>query len=127
MQAMTDVDYTTIRLSPREEQVLQLISEGCTNKVIGDELRISQHTVKFWVFQLFLKFNADNRTALVRAWFDRRELKPCRPDAARVDRGDYVRAAGDTVCTCGFLYYDHDTVRGYRWLHRLCDGRLVKL
>jgi hypothetical protein len=57
--------------------------------------------------------------------------RPRRPSKVMVLRtlnGDYVRAAGDVVCGhCGFKYYDHDEVRGYEWLHILCDGRLVKL
>lgn len=56
------------------------------------------------------------------------ERRPHKPDQIRVDRGDYVRAAGDTECKiCGCLYYDHAPVVGYAWLHQLCDGRLVKL
>lgn len=54
--------------------------------------------------------------------------KPFKPDQWRVDTGDYVRVGGDATCNvCGMPYYDHATVRGYRWLHRACDGRLVKL
>lgn len=53
--------------------------------------------------------------------------RPRKPDKARVDRGDWTRASGLVVCTCGFPYADHDSVRGFEWLTRLCDGRLVKL
>jgi hypothetical protein len=56
------------------------------------------------------------------------ERQPYKPDQIRVDRGDYVRAAGDTICTiCNCVYYDHAPVVGYAWLRKLCDGRLVKL
>ncbi len=54
--------------------------------------------------------------------------RPKMPDAKLVGDGRWLRAGGACVCeTCGFEYRDHDTVRGFRWLHRLCDGRLVKL
>jgi hypothetical protein len=54
--------------------------------------------------------------------------RPFAPDQIRVDRGDYVRASQDVVCpTCGCEYWRHATVQGYEWLHRICDGRLVKL
>lgn len=54
--------------------------------------------------------------------------RPKKPDEKRVDAGDWMRASGDVKCRdCGFEYREHDTVRGYRWLHRLCSGRLVKL
>lgn len=54
--------------------------------------------------------------------------RPFKPDAIRVERGDWVRASGMCICdVCGVSYFDHATVRGYDWLQRLCDGRLVKL
>lgn len=54
--------------------------------------------------------------------------RPFRPDKLRVDRNDWMRASGLAVCTtCELLYADHASVRGYEWLTRLCDGRLVKL
>lgn len=54
--------------------------------------------------------------------------KPFRPDSIRVDKGDYVRASGMCTCAiCGCDYWEHATVKGFEWLHRLCDGKLVKL
>lgn len=54
--------------------------------------------------------------------------RPRKPDRKRVDAGNWRRAAGDSVCVhCELPYYDHDDVRGYRWLRRLCNGELVKL
>lgn len=55
--------------------------------------------------------------------------RPVEPDRIRVEeRNDWQRAGGDTKCeVCGLPYCDHDTVRGYPWLHRTCAGRLVKL
>lgn len=55
-------------------------------------------------------------------------VKPYKPDAIRVDNGDWKRASGDVQCTkCGCLYYDHARVVGFPWLKRLCNGDLVKL
>jgi len=54
-------------------------------------------------------------------------LRPYRPDAKRVDEGDWYRASGDCVCeACGFPYYDHQPVTGFRWLLKLCNGDLIK-
>lgn len=56
------------------------------------------------------------------------DTAPNKVDQRRVDHGDYIRAGGDVTCSaCGFLYYDHPIVVGFSWLHRICDGRLVKL
>lgn len=50
-----------------------------------------------------------------------------RIDKLRIDRGDWVRVGGDIECTvCGFVYYDHPSIAGARWLKRACDGRLIK-
>lgn len=55
-------------LTPREQQVLQLLAEGLTNKAIAQQLTISDHTVKFHVNALMSKLGAQSRTeAVVRA------------------------------------------------------------
>lgn len=55
-------------LTPREREVLQLLSEGLPNKTIASRLNISEHTVKFHVNALLSKLDAQSRTeAVVRA------------------------------------------------------------
>lgn len=54
--------------------------------------------------------------------------KPFRPDRKRIDAGDWTHAMSSCVCeTCGYQFWEHPTVPGYAWMHRICDGRLVKL
>jgi RNA polymerase sigma factor (sigma-70 family) len=56
------------RLPPRQQQVLQLLAEGMTNKEIGRHLGISPATVKIHVARLTSWLGAINRTdAVVRA------------------------------------------------------------
>ncbi len=52
-------------LTPREQEVLQLLAEGLTNKAIAQRLTISDHTVKFHVNALMGKLNAQSRTEAV--------------------------------------------------------------
>lgn len=55
-------------LTPRELEVLQLLAEGLSNRAIGQELEISEHTVKFHVTAIMGKLEAQSRTeAVVRA------------------------------------------------------------
>lgn len=55
-------------LTDREHEVLQLLAGGLTNRAIGLELGITQHTVKFHVTAIMTKLEAQSRTeAVVRA------------------------------------------------------------
>jgi DNA-binding NarL/FixJ family response regulator len=48
----------------REQQIIPLLAEGYSNKVIGNLLRISDRTVKFHLSNIFRKFNVKNRKSL---------------------------------------------------------------
>lgn len=52
-------------LSQRELEVLTLLADGATNKMIARELAISVHTAKFHVAQLIAKLGAATRTDVV--------------------------------------------------------------
>jgi DNA-binding NarL/FixJ family response regulator len=52
-------------LTPREIEVLALLSQGLQNKEISGRLFISERTVKFHVSSLMHKLGADNRTETV--------------------------------------------------------------
>jgi DNA-binding NarL/FixJ family response regulator len=55
-------------LTPREQEVLQLVAEGLSNRAIAHQLTISEHTVKFHVNAIMTKLDAQSRTeAVVRA------------------------------------------------------------
>lgn len=49
-------------LTPRERDILLLISQGHQNKVIADRMRLSEHTVKVHVHNLIAKLRVTNRT-----------------------------------------------------------------
>ena len=52
-------------LTPRELQVLRMLSDGEPNKSIAAELQISEHTAKFHVSQILAKLGAESRTEAV--------------------------------------------------------------
>lgn len=58
-------DMTSVRLSGREQQVVELLVEGASNKVIARELDISVHTAKFHVAAVLDKLGARNRADAV--------------------------------------------------------------
>ncbi len=58
-------DSATEALTPREQEVLELMSQGLPNKQIARALSISEHTVKFHISSIFAKLGAASRTDAV--------------------------------------------------------------
>lgn len=48
-------------LTSREQEILELISEGWTNNSIARKLAISINTVKYHLKKIFIKLGATNR------------------------------------------------------------------
>lgn len=55
----------SVVLTPREIEVLGLLADGASNKIIAHKLGISDHTVKFHVTSILSKLNAGTRTEAV--------------------------------------------------------------
>lgn len=52
-------------LSPRQQQVLELMAEGMTNSEIGEELGVTERTVKAYAQELYDKLGVRNRAGAV--------------------------------------------------------------
>jgi DNA-binding NarL/FixJ family response regulator len=52
-------------VTPREEQVVALVAEGLSNREIAQELGLSEHTVKKYLFRIFDKLGISTRVELV--------------------------------------------------------------
>jgi DNA-binding NarL/FixJ family response regulator len=52
-------------LSSREQQVVRFVAEGMSNREIAQKLRLSEHTVKNYVFRIFNKLGVSSRVELV--------------------------------------------------------------
>jgi len=52
-------------LTPREREVLELVADGLSNKLIAERLHISEHTAKFHLRSILDKLGADTRTDAV--------------------------------------------------------------
>jgi two-component system nitrate/nitrite response regulator NarL len=55
----------SLALTPREAEVLNLLAEGLSNKLVADRLKISEHTAKFHVNAILTKLGAETRTEAV--------------------------------------------------------------
>ncbi|WP_254429186.1 MULTISPECIES: response regulator transcription factor [unclassified Ruegeria] len=58
------------KLTPREKQVLQLVSKGQSNKIIASNLGITEHTVKLHIHNVVGKIGVSNRTAAAQFFFE---------------------------------------------------------
>jgi len=54
-----------ILLTKREEDLVRLAAEGLTNRDIAQQLNLSEHTVKNYMFRIFDKLGVSNRVELV--------------------------------------------------------------
>ncbi len=71
----SEASYTLVRqprdseermaLSPREQEIVQLVSSGHPNKAIARQLAISQHTVNTHVRRIFDKLGVNSRAEMV--------------------------------------------------------------
>ena len=52
-------------LTAREREVLELLGRGLSNRLIAQELHISEHTVKFHISSLYAKLEVSNRAEAV--------------------------------------------------------------
>jgi len=71
-----------VKVTPRNQQVLTLLVQGCSNKEIGGQLNISPHTVKQHLRALFLRagiFDGPKRVKLARYVHDGEStvMTPC--------------------------------------------------
>jgi len=63
------LSHALMQLTPREQQIAQLVAKGLTNAEIGIELWITQNTVKQTLKRMFRKLNVSARTELVAKLF----------------------------------------------------------
>jgi DNA-binding NarL/FixJ family response regulator len=52
---MQIIDVSRIKVTPRDQQVIRLLVQGCSNKEIAAQLKISPRTVKQHLRTLFLR------------------------------------------------------------------------
>src|SRR5579863_9909809 len=55
-----------VKVSRREQEVLDCVLQGCSNKEIAAKLNVAERTVKFHVSSLLAKFGVSDRVALSR-------------------------------------------------------------
>lgn len=59
-------------LTPREESIVNLVANGLSNRDVSKELKLSEHTVKNYMFRIFDKLGVSSRSELVVYAFNHR-------------------------------------------------------
>lgn len=75
-------DLAEIKITPRDAQVLKLLVQGCSNKEIASQLRISPRTVKQHLRTMFLRAgirDGRKRVKLATAMFEKEQMQSCNP------------------------------------------------
>jgi len=76
------IDLEQIKITRRDQDVLKLLVEGCSNKEIAAKLNLSPRTVKQHLRTLFLRARIKQgrkRVILATAIFEKEQMKSCLP------------------------------------------------
>lgn len=52
-------------ISEKEQEILQLVARGCTNKAIAIELSVTQRTIENYLSKIFVRLNVESRAEAV--------------------------------------------------------------
>jgi DNA-binding NarL/FixJ family response regulator len=76
------INLDEIKITPRDLEVLRLLVQGCSNKEIASQLKISPRTVKQHLRTLFLRAGITEgrkRVKLATAMFIKEQVQSCNP------------------------------------------------
>src|SRR5882762_10009929 len=79
-RSTTMMDLDRMKVTPRDQQVLDLLVQGCSNKEIAGQLSISPRTVKQHLRTLFLRAGIKDgrkRVKLATAMFIKEQVQTC--------------------------------------------------
>src|SRR2546429_9967686 len=93
------INLSEIKITPRDEQVLKLLVQGCSNKEIATHLNISPRTVKQHLRTLFLRAgirDGRKRVKLATAMFGKEQTNHATSGAADSEKNAsrILRVAG---------------------------------
>jgi DNA-binding CsgD family transcriptional regulator len=69
---MTSPQTGWVSLTPGERAITGLVTDGLTNREVGERMFMSRHTVDFHLRQIFRKLDVTSRVALARLVAERR-------------------------------------------------------
>jgi two-component system nitrate/nitrite response regulator NarL len=117
-------------LSKRELEVAECAAQGQSNKQIADQLHLSEHTVKNYLFRIFDKLGVSNRFELLFLLYNARDnlsrkepVKPARLEHTHIQKCLKAAEAGFAAAqfSLGLAYlgqsgFERNTRSAYYWL-----------
>jgi two-component system nitrate/nitrite response regulator NarL len=84
-------------LSERELQVVRFLAEGLTNREIAERMKLSQHTVKNYLFRVFDKLGVSSRVELLFMTLSQAPAEGIAPSASKASGNGYSRHEADLL------------------------------
>jgi len=56
-------------MSEKNSTIIRLIGKGLTNKEIGDQISVSENTIKYHIKNLFLRYGVNTKAELIYAYY----------------------------------------------------------
>ena len=66
----TPIENKSFQLSPKETEVLKLLIEGLSYKIVADKLKISINTLRFHVKKIYKKLHVNSQPELMKLYID---------------------------------------------------------
>ncbi len=94
LEALTKPGMATLRhlenapLSARESDVVRCVAEGLTNREIAERLKLTEHTVKNYLFRIFDKLGVSSRVEVVLYALGNADPRPSAPVNGRKNSGN---------------------------------------
>jgi DNA-binding NarL/FixJ family response regulator len=125
-------------LSKRELQIVRSLAEGLTNREIAERLKLSQHTVKNYLFRVFDKLGVSSRVELLFMTLggavvepERKKSKPSEALSPADEFGQFLQSAESglplpqlalTQMYASLQKEPRDVVQAYAWYLLAVDG-----
>lgn len=65
-------------LTPREEDIVNLVAEGLRNREVAEHLKLSEHTIRNYLFRIFEKLGISSRSELILYTLEQRRKNAAR-------------------------------------------------
>jgi len=65
-------------LTPREEDIVNLVAEGLRNREVAEQLKLSEHTIRNYLFRIFEKLGISSRSELILYTLEQRRKNAAR-------------------------------------------------